>query len=279
MEPVQSPAAAPEQQIVVVPARFNERFIAYFLDTAPFALGYSGVVYFALDKLGGPAMARPLALGFVAAYVLYHFVGNLTGGTIGKRLMGLRVLRRDGQKLGVVGSLVRALGSCVSTPLANWGYLVALVHPENRAFHDLISGSVVIEPRRAPPAQAALMFLTAALMLCGLYFLMFWVNLYKPRPQDLEAMEDAKKGLMIMADIEESWRKDHGAYTDKLEDLAAASGDAVKFHQAMGELFDAKSGFKLLAGNRGYKIEGGAKDAWHKRFILSGPPPRVTPVK
>jgi hypothetical protein len=193
--------------------------------------------------------------------------------------MGLRVVRKDGQPLGVVRSFIRAIGSVISTPLATWGYLVSLVHPENRAMHDLLAGSVVIEPRRAPPAQAALMFLTAALMLCGLYFLMFWVNLYKPRPEDLEAIARAKQGLVIMADIEESYHKDHSVYADSMDQLAAASGDAVKFQQAMNELFYTRLGFKLQAGNRRYKIEGSAQDAWHTRLLMTGPPVSVTTVK
>lgn len=280
LEPQAPAAPPPQQETYLIPARFNERFLAYFIDAAPLGAGYAATTYYALDRFGGPRMKLPVGLAFLGVYLVYQFVGNLTGGTIGKRLMGLRVVRKDGQPLGVGRSLVRAFGHILSTPLCNFGFVLALFHPENRALHDLLAGSLVIEPRRKPAANAAVSFLLAAALLSGLYYAIFWVNLYRPRPSDIQAVEDAKKGLSIMAEIEEAWRKDHnGVYTDQLSDLAQASGDPVKFRQAMSELFDYKRGFRLQAGNRGYRIEGTAKDLWRTRLIVDGPPPRVRQVK
>jgi uncharacterized RDD family membrane protein YckC len=268
-----------QQDIFLVPARFNERLIAFVIDAAPLGGAYAFVIYNMLDRLGGGPMRLPISAGFLAVFLLYETIGNVTGGTIGKRIMGLRVVRKDGQPLGFFRSLVRAFGYVLSTPVFNFGFVLALFHPENRSLHDLLAGSVVIEPRRKDAASASVTFLIAALLLSGLYFLIFWVNLYRPRPQDLKAIEDAKKGLAIMAEIEEAYRKDHnGQYTDQLSDLAQASGDPNKFRLALNELFNAKAGFKLQAGNRGYRIEGAANDLWRTRLICDGPPPRVRQV-
>ena len=275
-----STAAPPQQDVYLLPARFNERFLAYFLDAFPFGAGYVATLQFGLPALGGPTMRKPVSLAFLGAYLLYQIIANAAGGGFGKRLMGLRVVRTDGRPLGLVRSVLRAFGYLLSTPLFNFGFMLALFHPENRALHDLLSGSVVIEPRRKGAESAAVSFLAAAALMTLLYGGIFWVNLYKPRPQDLQAVEDAKKGLEIMAQIEEAYRKDHGGvYTDKLDDLAAASGDANQFRLAMNELFDAKRGFRMQAGNRGYRIEGAARDLWGTRLIVDGPPPRVRQVK
>lgn len=268
--------AVEEREVLLVPARFNERFIAYIVDLAPFALGYLAAETSLLPLAGGSRAT--LALAFVAAYVVYHFVGNLTGATVGKRLMGLRVVAKDGEPLGAARCLLRALGHVAGTPLANWGFVLALLHPEGRAFHDLLSGSVVLETRRRTPAQAALLFALAALMFCGLYASMFWVNVYRPTPKDLAAVADAEKGLMIMAQIQESWKKEHGSYAEEIEQLSQASGDPDKFAFAMRDLFDHTQGFRIEAGNRGYRIEGSAKDRFRSKLLLEGPPPRVRPA-
>lgn len=267
MAPPDPPA---ESTITLVPARFNDRFIAYFLDVAPLAAGYCLTMAYGLDQLGGPRKARAVAWAWIGLYLFCQFLGNLSGGTIGKRLMGLRVVRRDGRALGFFRSLVRALGHLLSTPLFNFGFVLALAHPESRALHDLLAGSVVIEPRRKQPAEAAILFLAAALTLGGLYGTMLYLNLYRPTPHDLAAVEKAREGLVILARIEEAFKQDRGAYTDKLADLSAVSGDPVQFQQAMNELFDPNR-FKLQAGNRGYRIEAAARDRRRTRVALAGP--------
>ena len=271
-----APLDSSESTITLVPARFNERFIAYFLDVAPLVAGYCLTMVYGLEQLGGPTKARAVAWAWIALYLFYQCLGNLSGGTIGKRLMGLRVIRRDGRGLGFFRSLVRALGHLLSTPLFNFGFVLALAHPESRALHDLLAGSVVVEPRRKQPAEAAILFLAAALTLSGLYGTMLYLNLYRPTSQDLAAVEKAREGLLILAQIEEAFKQGHGAYTDTLADLSAASGDPIQFQQAMSELFDPNR-FKLRAGNRGYRIEAVARDRRRTRVALEGPPPKPLP--
>jgi uncharacterized RDD family membrane protein YckC len=266
-----------EEERFIVPARFNERFFAYLIDLAPFALGYLASVNYLLDTVKLPPLAA--VGGFIGAYVLYHTVGVLAGGTVGKRLLGLRVVTTGAEGVGPVRAFIRAVGQVLGTPLMNWGFVLALFHPENRAFHDVLSGTVVIETRESSPAGAAVKFLLAALTLCGLYIMTFWVHVLRPTPKDLAAIEDAKKGLMIMAQIQESWRAGHDAYADKIEDLAEASGDPDQFAFAVRDLFHHESGINLEAGNRRYRIEGSAKDRFRTRLLLIGPPPEVRKAK
>lgn len=268
LEPA-SPSAAP-QEIIVAPATFNDRFVAYFIDTAPLVVGYC------LTMIYAPQFARFAAKGWIGVYVAYQFLGNMAGGTIGKKMMGLKVLRPDGTYLGAPRSLLRALGHLVSTPLCNFGFLVALLHPENRALHDLLSGSVVLEPRRKGAAEHAVLFAAAALTLSGLYGLMLYLHLFRPTPDDLLAIDKAKQGLQVMAQIEESYKGSHGAYSGKLADLAEASGDPEQFRSAMSDLFDAK-GFLVEAGNRGYRIAGFARDRKRTKVVIEGPPPTLKP--
>ena len=255
-----------EDEVLLVPARFNERLIAYLIDAAPLSAGYLLTLRYAATPRAG--------LAWLAVYVVYQFLGNLAGATVGKRLMGLRVVRRDGQSLGVIASAARAVGHLLSTPLFNFGFLLALLHPENRALHDLLSGSLVVEPQRKHPAEATLLFVAAAMTLSALYGLILYLNLFRPTPIDLAAVARAREGLGILAQIEEAYKQGHGTYTDGLSELAQASGDAGQFKQAMRELFDPHR-FEIQAGNQGYRISARARDRRQTKVTIEGPPPRL----
>ncbi|MDE2038759.1 MAG: RDD family protein [Elusimicrobia bacterium] len=269
---VEAAGEAPAE-IVVQPGRFDDRLIAYVLDVAPLAALYCALAYYGV--FARALRAPRLALAFLAAYVLYQFAGNLAGATIGKRLMGLRVVRRDGRSLGAARSLARALGHLVSMPLFDLGFLLALVHPEGRALHDLLAGSVVVEPRAKSRAEAGALFAAAALTLCGLYALILYINLYRPTPADRSAVARARAGLEVVSRIEDAYFAAHGTYADRLSELAQASGDPAQFKRAMEALFDARKGFRLRAGNRRYRLEAFALDRRRTPVAVEGPPARV----
>lgn len=80
----------------------------------------------------------PLRLAYVAG-----FHGAL-GATPGKLLFGLRVVRMDGEPLSFPRALGRFFAELVSLSAMGVGYLVASLHPERRALHDLVAGTRVI---------------------------------------------------------------------------------------------------------------------------------------
>ena len=60
---------------------------------------------------GGPFLL------WVAAALLYHFIAELlTGQTIGKRVMGLKVITTNGRALSIQPVLLRTLGRIVDVP-------------------------------------------------------------------------------------------------------------------------------------------------------------------
>ncbi|MEN9545361.1 MAG: hypothetical protein RLZZ356_93 [Verrucomicrobiota bacterium] len=69
------------------------------------------------------------------------------GATLGKRLLGLRVVTLDGSPLGYGGAFRRYCSEMLSLLTFGLGYLMVL-GPERRALHDLISGTqVILTPR------------------------------------------------------------------------------------------------------------------------------------
>jgi uncharacterized RDD family membrane protein YckC len=112
-----------------VRAGLARRAVALAIDAAPF-------VALAVTTRN-PSWAATVVPWDVALSVMF-------GTTLGKALCGLRLVDRDGKKLGAKAALVRALARAALFP----GTLAAL-GVEKRAVHDLIAGSAVAF-RRSP---------------------------------------------------------------------------------------------------------------------------------
>jgi uncharacterized RDD family membrane protein YckC len=260
----------PRQELL--PGRFSDRFVAYLLDTVPFAVGAAASVW----VWGGP-LARPVTdaamVGIGAAWlglaVLWQLAGNLAGGTPGKKLLGLAVVAADGSFPGFFRALVRALGWVLSTPFANFGFILALFHPRTRTLHDMISGTYVVEAGRRR-SNGALLFMAAAPAAIGLFALQYWTNELRPTREDVAAIARAERGLGVIAKIEEAYRARNGTYAASVSDLAEASGDAELFRSAMLDVF-RPAPFQLLAGNRRWRVVAAAKDRRNTLVRREGP--------
>jgi uncharacterized RDD family membrane protein YckC len=258
------------------PAKIHDRLIAYLFDTLPFVFGYHLSLPFAAQKLPELAGQRNFPLVVAAAwagvYVLYQLAGNLAGGTIGKKLLGLAVLHKSGERLGFGGSVLRALGSVLSTP-ANLGYVLALFHPESRALHDLLAGSVVVESREKSPGETGLMFFfglgAVVAMLAGTYLL----TVRATTPTELGQISQAQLALKELAKYEEDYKAANGRYTDSMVELAKVSGDPETFNEWTAEYFDPAL-FELKAGDIRFRIVGAARDRKRTRVVLEGPQAR-----
>ena len=68
----------------------------------------------------------------------------LVGKTVGKALMGLRVLGDDGRRIKVKGAVIRALGYYVSALALLLGFLWVLVDDRRQAWHDKFARTVVV---------------------------------------------------------------------------------------------------------------------------------------
>ncbi|MFH2203985.1 MAG: RDD family protein [Elusimicrobiota bacterium] len=256
------------------PAKITDRFLAFVLDFVPFVVGYYLSLYVLIVRLGllsnTEAMWRQVFAAWLVLYIAYQVIGNISGGTIGKRLFGIRVVRRDGGGLGIGRSLLRAGGYLVSTPLLNLGFLWSLFDRDSRTWHDLLSGSVVIEVEPKPPAVAlASAFLS--FMVLGLIIVSnVWLSFKQPSPQDRAAVAKAREGLKVLAAVEEAYKVEHGAYTDDLVELAKTSGDVTKFRGAMEKIFHT-DGFVFAVIDDGYILRARAKDRRHTVVTLRGP--------
>jgi hypothetical protein len=127
------------------PLCFNDTTVIECGGPSPlFALGRckSDTVYPSpQDRLSSPLLWLP-ALG---AFFLYLWFGNAIGQTLGKRVLGLRVVdRNDEQPLGIPRGLLRTLGYGLSAAGLGVGFLATLWDGSGRGWHDRLARSVVV---------------------------------------------------------------------------------------------------------------------------------------
>jgi uncharacterized RDD family membrane protein YckC len=89
---------------------------------------------------------NPTIEGFnLSTAVVYHAVlVGLWGATVGKRALGLTVLRPDGSKVGMWRAFGREAAKMLSYLTLFIGFIVVAFRKDKRSLHDLIANTVVV---------------------------------------------------------------------------------------------------------------------------------------
>jgi uncharacterized RDD family membrane protein YckC len=120
-------------------AGFLYRLAAIFIDGIILA-----VIGFVLVALVDEAVANVISIVLGLAYFGY-FEGSPSGQTVGKRLLGVRVIDfRSGGPIGFGRGLIRYVGRIISTIPCLLGYLWMLWDREKQTWHDKIANTVVV---------------------------------------------------------------------------------------------------------------------------------------
>jgi len=109
-------------------------------------------------EVGKEPPPDPLWVVFSAAAFVYFWVSEARGGqTLGKRLLGLRVVRTDGRPIGYGSAFVRtALRAVDFLPAAYAvGAVAVSVTARRQRIGDLAAGTVVVRPRTMRLSEAA----------------------------------------------------------------------------------------------------------------------------
>ncbi|MEN2982883.1 MAG: RDD family protein [Thermus sp.] len=94
---------------------------------------------------GAPGFWDDLLFNWLPGWAYYTAFTALYGATPGKMLLGLRVVRTDGQPMDWTTALMReVVGKTLSTLPLLLGYLWAFFHPRRQAWHDLIADTLVV---------------------------------------------------------------------------------------------------------------------------------------
>jgi uncharacterized RDD family membrane protein YckC/DNA-binding transcriptional ArsR family regulator len=131
-------------------ASFKKRVYAFLID---FALMLGITSLFALPQLFPLLLGTPFRLDlgtlpFITLALLWGYstlLEGFSGQTLGKRIIGLKVVRTDGKKLSYDHAAVRNFGKAFLLP---FDLLVGLKHQRFLRYFDKFAGTTVIDLRR-----------------------------------------------------------------------------------------------------------------------------------
>jgi len=145
-------------------ASFRERACAFAIDMAMASALAIALLQLlvepVLDALGVDKHLE-LELSFETWYGLLYFVlffglslylGN--GRTLGKRLLGIRVVSLVHHRLSLWHCVERALGYGASTAECTFGFFQYFIHPNRRTVHDRMAETIVVRDKPRDPAGA-----------------------------------------------------------------------------------------------------------------------------
>ena len=133
---------------------FWRRFWAYMLDGI--VLGFVSMFVFGLGivvvRFVSPEIEDPvkaLLIPQIAAEIIikaFYFIyfHGLTGQTVGKLALGLKVVKRDGETIGFARAAVRYFGSFISLLCAGLGFVWIVFDVRKQGWHDKMAGSFVV---------------------------------------------------------------------------------------------------------------------------------------
>lgn len=90
---------------------------------------------------------------WIALWWCYFAVGwGLVGATVGKRILGLRIVDHQGRSpIGLSRAFLRLAAYSVSSVTLGMGHLLVVLRPDRRALHDILAGTwVVRKPEPGP---------------------------------------------------------------------------------------------------------------------------------
>jgi len=139
-EPEIPPAASP---FVPVPADWQSRGVAFLID----------LLLYCLLHFGGPALGFGILGGFLAVLYITFRDGLFGGQSLGKKVLGIRVVHLDGRPISFVDSSFRNVLFIIYMliPLAIAVEAVAAYrNPERRRLGDRIGKTCVVQKSGVP---------------------------------------------------------------------------------------------------------------------------------
>ena len=119
-------------------------------------------------------------LSWLISAAYYVVCWTSFGAGPGGRLLGLRIVQRDGSPIGFGKAIIRFLGSIVSSLVISLGYLWAAFDPEKQTWHDKIASTYVVAEKEISQTLvivALLFFLLLPCILAAVSFIAVYVLL------------------------------------------------------------------------------------------------------
>jgi uncharacterized RDD family membrane protein YckC len=256
-----------EKEFVI--AGFNERFLAYLIDTLPFVF----LNYYTLTlaiKNGfitySSSIETKWKIIWSIIFIIYETIFTSGGRrTIGKKILGLKVISKDGNNLSLSKAFIRAIGYFISSFTFNIGYLLALTNSKRISLHDFLASSLVVKTKeKSAFVDGLILTLSWGLMA---FFIANWANrtILKPTPLEQKQINEARRTLAKLAKLEEIHYRKYGFYTNDLKKLAELTGNINAVRYELAKTLE-KGSLEIASNGKSFIISAKAKN-WRKTRI------------
>ena len=217
-------------------AGFWLRFLAFMLDNFIVGVGLSilgWIITTALAHLIGEDLLNPssgfiifsglVSLTQLVLQLLYFILlTNKQQATIGKKLLGLRVVAEDGTKLTIGKIILRETVGRILSSITGVGYIMAAFTTKKQSLHDMMAHSVVISnpSERKTWAFVLSIIISAGLPIVGILASVVLVGLSSARSTATDLLVKSELSS-IMSEAELVYR-DSDSYATLCSDPKAA---------------------------------------------------------
>lgn len=250
-------------------ASFSERVLAFSLDGAIFVLGYHLSFGLLLPADAGADKYAIWTALWTFLFLIYQAYFSCEGRvSLGKRLLGLRVVGLDREPLSLGQAAMRSAAYLVSSIL-NLGFLWSLFNPARQCWHDMAVGSLVVVEH--PKGLGAMRLARAGSLACLalLAGAWAWTYVWEPRYHRIMTMAYAHVGLAEMQELQKAYHERNGRYAESVFALSSVSPAPMNFLADMAALFDPEAGISITATDKGYTIVARARDPWRTPVSIS----------
>lgn len=250
-------------------AGFNERFLAYLIDTFPFVFLNYYTFAFALKNnyiTYSDDIANKWKIFWILVFILYEVVFTSGGRvTLGKKILGIKVIHKNGGFLTPFGALLRVVGYFISSFTINLGYIMALFTKDRRTLHDYIASSVVVRTREKSPFVEGLILVMS--WSCLAFLVASWLNrtVLAITPYEQKQINEAKKTLLKLSKLQEIHYRKYGFYTNDIKRLAELTGNVKAVRYELSKTLHEGS-LEIASDGKSFIISAKAKN-WRKTKV------------
>jgi uncharacterized RDD family membrane protein YckC len=252
-------------------ARFSDRVVAFSIDAGLFLAGHSLSFMLAFPDMPSAGLAAVWAALWVVLFLIYQAFCSCEGRvSLGKKLLGLRVVSLHGETLSLGHAVLRVSAYPVSS-FMGLGFLWSFFSPERQCWHDMVAGSVVVtEGERVFPARVLVRAgaLACLTLVAGAWM---WNTVWASRYYRIKDLAYAKMGMSEVVGLQKVYFKEKGRYATSLVSLAGYSGDPEAFLDDMAVLFDLSAGFEIKTSPKGFTVQARVNDRHRTPMVVSGP--------
>lgn len=134
-------------------ASFDQRLMAWVIDYFLIVLVYAIILSIVVLVVEDKAVRISLVTAFFFLVPFTKFIycsiaeASKTQGSIGKKLMDIKVANEFGQRLSFSAALLRNVCKIISNGTFGLGYLYCLFNKKQQCLHDVIVGTLVVKER------------------------------------------------------------------------------------------------------------------------------------